>query len=213
MWNTYEWGQEEWTSFDLFLHYRNDMLFNVAMVYQIFNRYSMIVCLLICTNNNKNLEISYWGNCPPGPLLTLTYLGGGGPLWPPPVVFLTVRLYHSKFRTLLSWLFSFKFPAHFDTKFVTPGGTVLKLRNFLYMHVGSKMAPKWDFVYKINANWFFSHSSHLYAYFYSQWLKWIYFSIIVLQKVSATNFTEKNNKNKRSKNKEIHKKFIKQWNT
>ena len=33
--------------------------------------------------------------------LTLTYLGGG-PLWPPPVVFLTVRLYHSKFRTLLS---------------------------------------------------------------------------------------------------------------
>ena len=141
-------------------------------------------------------------------------LPGGGPLWPPPpVVFLTVRLYHSKFRTLLSWLFSFKFPAHFDTKFVTPGGTVLKLRNFLYMHVGPKMAPKCDFVYKINANWFFSHSSHLYAYFYSQWLKWIYFSIIVLQKVSATNFTEKNNKNKRSKNKDIHKKFIKQWNT
>ena len=139
--------------------------------------------------------------------------GGGAIMAPPPVVFLTVRLYHSKFRTLLSWLFSFKFPAHFDTKFVTPGGTVLKLRNFLYMHVGPKMAPKCDFVYKINANWFFSHSSHLYAYFYSQWLKWIYFSIIVLQKVSATNFTEKNNKNKRSKNKEIHKKFIKQWNT
>ena len=44
---------------------------------------------------------------------------------------------------------------------------------------------------------FFSHSSYKYAYFYSQWLKWICFSIIVLQKVSATNFTEKNNKNKR----------------
>ena len=83
--------------------------------------------------------------------LTLTYLGGGH-YGPPPVVFLTVRLYHSKFRTLLSGLFSFKFPAHFDTKFVTPGGTVLKLRNFLYMHVGPKMAPKCDFVYKINAN-------------------------------------------------------------
>ena len=78
------------------------------------------------------------------------------------------------------WLFSFKFPAHFDTKFVTPGGTVLKLRNFLYMHVGPKMAPKCDFVYKINANWVFSHSSYKYAYFYSQWLKWICFSIIVL---------------------------------
>ena len=32
---------------------------------------------------------------------------------------------------------------------------------------------------------FFSHSSYKYAYFYSQWLKWICFSIIVLQKVSA----------------------------
>ena len=47
---------------------------------------------------------------------------------------------------------------------------------------------------------FFLHSS--YAYFYSQWLKLICFSIIVLQKVSATNFAEKNNKNK-----EIHKKI------
>ena len=89
-----------------------------------------------------------------------------------------------------------------------PGGTVLKLRNFLYMHVGPKMAPKYDFVYKINANWFFSHSSYKYAYFYSQWLKLICFSIIVLQKVSATNFAGK--KKKSQKNKEIHKKFIKQ---
>ena len=32
------------------------------------------------------------------------------------------------------------FPAHFDTKFVTPGGMVTKLRNFLYMHVGPKKA-------------------------------------------------------------------------
>ena len=108
------------------------------------------------------------------------------------------------------WLFSFEFPAHFDTKFVTPGGTVLKLRNFLYMHVGPKMAPKCDFVYKINANLVFSHSSYKYAYFYSQWLKLICFSIIVLQKVSATNFAEKTTKTKGRKNKEIHKKFIKQ---
>ena len=59
------------------------------------------------------------------------------------------------------------------------------------MHVRPKMAPKCDFVYKINANLDFSHSSYKYAYFYSQWLKWICFSIIVLQKVSATNFTKK----------------------
>ena len=48
--------------------------------------------------------------------------------------------------------FSFEFPAHFDTKFVTAGGTIPKLRNIVYMHVGLKMAPKCDFVYKINAN-------------------------------------------------------------
>ena len=78
------------------------------------------------------------------------------------------------------------------------------------MHVGPKMAPKCDFVYKINAIFFSSHSSYNYAYFYSQWLKVICFSIIVLQKVSATYFAEKTTKTKGRKNKEIHKKFIKQ---
>ena len=116
------------------------------------------------------------------------------------------------------WQFSFEFPAHFDTKFVTAGGTVPRLRNIVYMHVGPKMAPKCDFVYKINANWVFSLSSYKYAYFYSQLLKLISFWFIVLQKVSATNFGEKNNKNKRSKklkkyirnsqNNKIHKKLI-----
>ena len=48
---------------------------------------------------------------------------------------------------------------------------------------------------------FFSHSSYKYAYFYSQWLKWICFSIIVLQEVSATNFTEKTTKTKGQKTK------------
>ena len=86
------------------------------------------------------------------------------------------------------------FPAHFDTKFVTAGGTVPKLRNIVYIHVGPKMAPKCEL------------------------LKLISFWFIVLQKVSATNFGEKNNKNKRSKktkkyirnsqNNKIHKKLI-----
>ena len=107
------------------------------------------------------------------------------------------------------WQFSFEFPAHFDTKFVTTRGTVPKLRNIVYMHVGPKMAPKCDFVYKINANWVFSLSSYKYAYFYSQLLKLIIFLFIVLQKVSATNFGEKKKKKGR-KNKEIHKKFTKQ---
>ena len=36
--------------------------------------------------------------------------------------------------------FLWQFPEHFETKFVTPGGTVPRLRNFLYMHVGPKKA-------------------------------------------------------------------------
>ena len=57
----------------------------------------------------------------------------------------------------------------------------------------------------------FFHLVHIkFAYFYSQLMKLISFWFIVLQKVSATNFGEKNNKNNRSKNKEIHKKFTKQ---
>ena len=130
--------------------------------------------------------------------LTLKRLGGGG-FKAPPRHFTRLLCNAQSSRGDTLWLFSFEFPAHFDTKFLTLGGTVLKLRNFLYMHVGPKMAPKCDFVYKINANWvFFSRIVHInMLIFYSQWLKLICFSIIVLQKVSATNFAEKNNKNKR----------------
>ena len=122
-----------------------------------------------------------------------------GPPPPPPRHFARLLCNAQSSRRDTLWLFSFKFPAHSDTKFVTPGGTVLKLRNFLYMHVGPKMAPK---------RVFFTYSSYKYAYC---------FSIIVLQKVSATNFTEKKpqkrwkkSKKKGKKTKEIHKKFIKQ---
>ena len=109
------------------------------------------------------------------------------------------------------WQFSFEFPAQFDTTFAMAGGTVPKLRNIVYMHVGPKMASKCDFVYTINANLFFSLSSYKYAYFHSQLLKLISFWYIVLQKVSATNFGEKKTtKTKGQKNKEIHKKFTKQ---
>ena len=78
---------------------------------------------------------------------------------------------------------------------------VPQLHGITHMHVGPKMAPKCDFVYKINANWVFSHSSYKYAYFYSQWLKLICFRIIVLQKVSATNFAKKKQKQKVKKTK------------
>ena len=85
--------------------------------------------------------------------LTLKRLGGGGGACPPPPsTFRVITLQRAKLSPRHFMTFSFKFPAHFDTIFVMPGGTVLKLRNFLYMHVGPKMAPKCDFVYKINAN-------------------------------------------------------------
>ena len=92
--------------------------------------------------------------------LTLKRLGGG-PKRPPPWHFARLLCNAQSSRRDTLWLFSFKFPAHFYTKFVTPGGTVLKLRNFLYMHFGPKMAPKCDFVYKINANWVFFHIVHI----------------------------------------------------
>ena len=76
--------------------------------------------------------------------------------------------------------------------------------------VNPKIAPKRDFVYKSNANCVFSINSHKNSYLHLEWPKLIYFSIIMLRKMSVTNFGQKTNKNKRSKNKEIHKKFKKQ---
>ena len=127
--------------------------------------------------------------------------GGGGDMMAPPrhIARLLGNARSSRRDTL--WQFSLEYSAHFDTKFVTVGGTVPKLRNIVYMHVGP---------YKINANWVFSLSSYKYAYFHSQLLKSISFWFIVLQKVSATNFGEKTTKTKGRKNKEIHKKFTKQ---
>ena len=55
---------------------------------------------------------------------------------------------------------------------------------------------------------FFSLSSFKYAYFYSQWLKLICFSIIVLQKVFATNFDEKTQQKQKV---EKTKKYIRNW--
>ena len=55
---------------------------------------------------------------------------------------------------------------------------------------------------------FFSLSSYKYAYFYSQWLKLICFSIIVLQKVFATNFAEKTTQKQKV---EKTKKYIRNW--
>ena len=144
-------------------------------------------------------------------------LGGGATMAPPPSTYCAITRQRAKLSPRHFMTIFFRVSRTFDTKFVTDGGTVPKLRIIVYKHVGPKMAPKCDFVYKINANWVFSLSSYKYAYFYSQLLKLISFWFIVLQKVSATNFGEKNNKTKgrktkkyirNSQNNKIHKKLI-----
>ena len=60
-----------------------------------------------------------------GTFKTLIYTGGGG--GPPPLDI--SRDYSARREALaatLLWQFSFEFPAHFDTIFVTAGGTVPK---------------------------------------------------------------------------------------
>ena len=149
-----------------------------------------------------------------GPLvvasLTLIRLGGHDG---PPSTFCTITLQCAKLSPRHFMTIFFRVSRTFWHRICDARGTVPQLRNILYMHVSPKKAQKFDFVYKSNANWVFSVSSYKYAYFYSQWLKLICFSIIVFPKMSATNFAEKTTKTKGRKNKEIHKKFIKQWNT
>ena len=50
---------------------------------------------------------------------------------------------YSATRKALTTTLSDNFLSHFDTKFVMPGGTVLKLRNFLYMHVQPEKPQKY----------------------------------------------------------------------
>ena len=129
-------------------------------------------------------------------LFNLKRLGG-----PPPSTFRAITLQRAKLSPQHFTTFFFQVSRTFWHQICDTRGTVLKLRNFLYMHVGPKMAPKCDFVYKINANWVFSHSSYKYAYFYSQWLKWICFSIIVLQKCLPQISPKKQQKQKVKKTK------------
>ena len=93
--------------------------------------------------------------------LTLKWLGGLGP--PPPRHFARLLCNTQSSRRDTLWLFFFQVSRTFWHQICDARGYGSKLRNFLYMHVGPKMAPKCDFVYKINANWVFSHSSYKYC--------------------------------------------------
>ena len=117
--------------------------------------------------------------------------GGGGGHNGPPLTFRMITLQRAKLSPRHTMTIFFWVSHTFWHQICDAPG--LPFRSHVYfctcMHVGPKKAQKCDFVYKINANWAFSLSSYKYTYFYSQWLKLICFSIIVLQKVSATNFT------------------------
>ena len=70
--------------------------------------------------------------------LTLKRLGGGGH----DAISRNYSATRKSSRRDTVWQFSFEFPAHFDIKFVMAEGTVPKLRNIVYMHVGPKNGSK-----------------------------------------------------------------------
>ena len=136
--------------------------------------------------------------------LTLIRLGGGGggAIMAPLDISRDNSATRKALTTTLYDNFLSSFPHILTPNLWCPGGTVPKLhvRNILYMHIGPKKAQNVILCSKsMQIEFFHLVHEYKYAYFYSQWLKLIWFSIIVLQKVSATNFAGKNNKNKRSK--------------
>ena len=128
--------------------------------------------------------------------------GGGGPWWPPPrhIARLLGNAQSSRRDTLWQFLLS-------SPHILTPNLWRPRVRFQSYVTLCTCTCTsnrKWLQNVIFNANrffffFFFSLSSYKYAYFHSQLLKLISFWFIVLQKVSATNFGEKTNKNKRSK--------------
>ena len=122
----------------------------------------------------------------------------GGPLRPPLDI---SRDYSATRKALAATLYAFflsSFPHILTPNLWRPGVRFWSYVTFCTCTLDRKWLQNVILCTKSMQIEFFSHSSYKYAYFYSQWLKLFFFSIIVLQKVSVTNFTEKNNKNKRS---------------
>ena len=141
-------------------------------------------------------------------------LPGGGPLWPPPVVFLTVRLYHSKFRTLSFMTFFFQVSPHI----LTPNLWRPGVRFWSYVTFCTCMSDrKWlqnVILCTKSMQIDFFHIVHIYMLIFTLngWNEFI-LALLCFKKCLPQISPKKTTKNKRSKNKEIHKKFIKQWNT
>ena len=125
---------------------------------------------------------------------------------PPPSTFRAITLQRAKLSPRLFMTIFFRVSPHI----LTPNLRFRSYVTFCTCTSDRKRLKMWVCVQNQCKLIFFSLSSYKYAYFYSQWLILICFSIIVLQKVSTTNFTEKTTKTKGWKNKEIHKKSIKQ---
>ena len=121
--------------------------------------------------------------------LTLIRLGGG-PWWPPLDISRDYSATREAFAATLYDNFLSSFPHILIPNLWRPG---VRFRSYVTLCTCTS-DRKW-------LQNVFSLSSYKYAYFYSQLLKLISFWFIVLQKVSATNFGEKNNKNKMSKKK------------
>ena len=109
---------------------------------------------LLCFNVRLSYQCSL--KCNNTVVLTLKRLGGGGAMMAP---LLDISRDNSATReALAATLYD-----NFLSSFQTAGGTVPKLRNivYMYMHVGQKMAPKCDFVYKNQCKLIFFHLVHI----------------------------------------------------
>ena len=97
-------------------------------------------------------------------ILSAAYYKTGGALCPPST-YRAITLQRAKLSPQ-HWQFSFEFPVHFYTIFVTPGGMVPKLRQFLYMHVGPKKAQN---VIRLRQSWLYSLVDYITHYHCAMW--------------------------------------------
>ena len=122
--------------------------------------------------------------------------GGGGAMMAPPTFRAMTR---KALATTLYANFLSSFPHILAPNLWRPGVRFWSYVTFCTCTSDWKRLTMWFCVQKSMQIEFFSLSSYKYAYFYSQWLKLICFSIIVLQKVSTTNFAKKTQKVEKTK--------------
>ena len=128
--------------------------------------------------------------------LTLIRLGGGGAIMAPLDILCDYSATRKALATTLYDNFLLSFPHILTWNLRCPGVRFRSYVTFcIYMHVGLKKAQKCDFVYKINANWFF-HLVHINMLIFTLngWNEFVL--ALLFFKKCATNFAKKTTKQK-----------------